>query len=102
MMSLLSSQSVGASVAKTAGVEWGRLPGIHGDQRNDLGIRVSASRQVSDKHVTPREEVFNEWQIVAAFTQECFSHRPLTLSVETVKLSITKAGEWWRHEAERG
>ena len=69
-MSLSASQSVGASVAKTASTEWHRSPGIHRDQWNDLGIRVSASRRVLNKHVTPRKEVFTEWQIVAAFTQD--------------------------------
>ena len=40
---------------------------------------------------------------MSAFTQDCFSHRPLTLMAETVKLSITMAGEQWRrHEAEMG
>ena len=38
---------------------------------------------------------------MSAFTQDCFSHRLLTLTTETVKLSIMMAGEWWRsHEAE--
>ena len=55
---------------------------------------VSGSTRVWIKHLTPREEELNEWQIVTAFTRDCFSHRPLALTTEAVKLSRRHDTDW--------